>query len=124
MITWSTAPMVALFVVLGALVGAAVGLTLGTLVTASKINIVFALVLTPLLFSGSTQFPWSSLTHLRWFQVVCAFNPLTYASEGIRGQMLPSVRHIAPWICLLALLGFLTLFTSAGIRGFRWRALD
>ncbi|MHB1533895.1 MAG: ABC transporter permease [Acidimicrobiales bacterium] len=124
MITWSAAPMVVLFVVLGSLVGAAVGLTLGTLVTASKINIVFALVLTPLLFTGSTQFPWSSLTRLRWFQVVCAFNPLTYASEGIRGQMLPSVRHIAPWICLLALLGFLGLFTSAGIRGFRWRALD
>ena len=38
-----------------------VGLTLGTLGPRPKINIVFALVLTPLLFTGSTQFPWSSL---------------------------------------------------------------
>lgn len=44
-ITWSAVPAVTMFLVLGALVGAAVGLTLGTLVTASKINLVFALVL-------------------------------------------------------------------------------
>ena len=121
---WSDVPVVALFLLLGALVGAAVGLTLGTLVSASKINIVFALVLTPLLFTGSTQFPWSSLSRLRWFQVVCAFNPLTYVSEGLRGQLLGSVKHIAPATCALVLLGFLALFTTTGIRGFRRRAID
>ncbi len=39
-------------------------------------------VLTPLLFTGCVQYPWPSLTHLRWFQVVTLFNPITYASEG------------------------------------------
>jgi ABC-2 type transport system permease protein len=123
-ITWSQAPLVLLFLVLGALVGSAFGLTLGTLVTASKINIVFALVLTPLLFTGSTQFPWASLDRLRWFQVVCACNPLTYVSEGVRGQMLSGVDHIPPAVCVLALLGFLAAFTLTGIRGFLRRALD
>lgn len=123
-ITWSAVPLVALFLVLGALVGSAVGLTIGTLVTASKINLVFALVLTPLLFTGSTQFPWRSLTDLRWFQVVCAFNPLTYVSEGMRAEMIPQVAHIAPWVSALALLGFLAVFFAIGVRGFLRRAID
>ena len=123
-IGWSDVPLVAAFLVLGSLVGSAVGLTLGTLVSASKINIVFALVLTPLLFTGSTQFPWSSLDRLRWFQVVCAVNPLTYVSEGVRGTLLSSTPHIAPAVCALALLGFLALFTATGIRGFTRRAVD
>ena len=123
-LTWSQVPLVALFLILGALVGSAVGLTLGTLVSAAKINIVFALVLTPLLFTGSTQFPWSSLEQLRWFQVLCAFNPLTYVSEGVRGTLLSAVPHLSPVRCALALLGFLVLFTITGIRGFHRRALD
>src|SRR3712207_7448867 len=47
----------------------------------NRINVVFAVVLTPLLFTGSTQFPWQSLDTLRWFQVVCALNPLTYVDR-------------------------------------------
>ncbi len=123
-ITWGAVPLVALFLVLGSLVGAAVGLTLGTLVTAAKINLVFALVLTPLLFTGSTQFPWTSLTELRWFQIICAVNPLTYVSEGMRAEMVPTLDHIPVWVSILTLLGFLALFLAIGIRGFLRRALD
>jgi ABC-2 type transport system permease protein len=121
---WGDAPLVALFLVLGALTGAALGMTIGTLVTASKINIVFALVLTPLLFTGSTQFPWRSLESIRWFQVLCGLNPLTYVSEGMRGVMLPSVPHIPLWISTVVLLGFLAVFTTVGVKGFFRRALD
>ncbi len=123
-ITWAQVPAVAAFLVLGSAVGAAVGLTLGTLVTASKINIVFALVLTPLLFTGSTQFPWRSLEALPVFQAVCALNPLTYVSEGVRGQLLPEVPHLPGELCALVLLGFLALFTVTGVRGFTRRAID
>ncbi len=123
-ITWSAVPLVAVGLVLGSLVGAAMGLVLGTLVTASKINVVFAVVLTPLLFTGSTQFPWGQLDGLRWFQVVCALNPLTYISELIRGQMVPQVESIPAWVCLLVSLAFLALFTAVGLRGFRRRAVD
>jgi ABC-2 type transport system permease protein len=123
-LSWSDVPMVAAFLVLGSLVGSAVGLTLGTLVEPQRMQLVFALVLTPLLFTGSVQFPWPALDHLRWFQVLSALNPMTYLSEGLRGEMLPDTPHIATWICVLALLGFLTLFTVAGAIGFRRRALD
>jgi ABC-2 type transport system permease protein len=71
-------------VVLGALVGAGLGLV--TLARPSRIDIVFSLVFTPLLFTGCSKYPWPSLARLPWFQVVTALNPMTYASEGLRRQ--------------------------------------
>ena len=99
------------------------GLTLGTFVPPNRINIMFALILTPLLFTGASQYPWPSLSRLRWFQVVTAANPLTYVSEGLRGAMTPQVPHIAPWICLAVLLVATTAMTFLGIFGFFRRAL-
>ena len=49
----------------GPLAGAAVGLVLGTAVDARQINVVFAVVLTPLLFTGATFYPWAALDSLR-----------------------------------------------------------
>lgn len=124
---WHTSAMPLMFgiLVLDALVGSAIGMTLGTLVPPTKISIMFAVVLTPLLFTGATQYPWASLDHLRWFQVVTAFNPLTYASEAMRGAALgDGIPHMALWICPLALVGFLAVFTYVGVRGFWRRAID
>ena len=123
-VTWSDVPVLSAFLVLGALVGACIGMTIGTFVTPNRINVVFAVVLTPLLFTGSTQFPWQSLDGLRWFQVVCAVNPLTYVSEALRAQMAPDVPHLPLWVCAVALAGFLVVFGLASLIGFRRRALD
>ncbi|RZQ63651.1 ABC transporter permease [Amycolatopsis suaedae] len=112
-------------IVLGSLVGAAIGMTIGTLVTPRRINIMFAVILVPLMFTGSTQFPWAELHNLRWFQVVCALNPLTYVSEGMRDVLLGgTVRAIPLWIDLLVIAGSIGLFGAIGIKGFLRRALD
>jgi len=76
------APEFIVVLVLGALVGAAMGLTMGTLVPPNRISIAFSLVLTPLLFTGCSQYPWPTLDNLRWFQVVTAFNPLTTSARA------------------------------------------
>ena len=123
-VQWGDLPLLTVFLVLGSLVGAVMGMTLGTFVKPNRINIVFAVVLTPLLFTGSTQFPWQSLDRLRWFQVVCAVNPLTYVSEALRAEMAPAVPHVPLWLCALALAGFLVVFGVASLAGFRRRALD
>jgi ABC-2 type transport system permease protein len=125
-VPWRTAgaPLFVAVLVLGTLVGAAMGLTMGTLVPPNRINIMFTLVLTPLLFTGCSQYPWPSLSRLRWFQVVTAANPLTYVSEGMRAAMVPSVPHIRPWICVGALIVSLAIFAAIGIRGFMRRAID
>jgi ABC-2 type transport system permease protein len=123
-VEWGDLPVLAAFLVLGSLVGAVMGMTLGTFVKPNRINIVFAVVLTPVLFTGSTQFPWQSLDTLRWFQVVCALNPLTYVSEALRAEMAPEVPHLPLWLCALALAGFLVVFGVTSLIGFRRRALD
>lgn len=110
--------------VFGALSGAAVGMTIGAAVPPRRINIMFAVILAPLMFTGATQFPWVQLGMLRWFQVLCLFNPLTYVSEGMRGALVPSVPHMTPWVTLLALIAACGLFGTLGIRFFLRRALD
>jgi len=117
-------PLLLLALVMGTLLGAALGLVLGTLVAPNRINIVFSLVFTPLLFTGASQYPWPSLARLRWFQVVSAANPMTYVSESMRAALVPGVPHIEPWICVVVLAGALAALLTIGVRGFYRRAVD
>lgn len=112
------------FLVLGSLLGAAMGLTLGTLVNPNRINIVFALVLTPLLFTGCSQYPWPSLRAIPWFQALTTLNPLTYLSEASRAILTPAVPHMSLWVCGPMLAIFTLGFLALGIRGFLRRAMD
>jgi len=121
---WAGVPLLAAATLLGSLLGAALGLVMGTLVTPTRINVVFSLVFTPLLFTGCSQYPWPSLSRLRWFQVVTATNPMTYVSESMRGALVPAVPHIHPWICLLVMVGAISVLLAVGLRGFARRAVD
>jgi len=118
-----TAAAVVAMTVIGALLGAAMGLILGTFVPPNRISVALTLVLTPLIFTGSSQYPWPSLGNLRWFQVVSALNPMTYVSEGLRGLMAPSVPHIQTWICFVVAIASLVVLTAVGMVGFKRRAL-
>lgn len=113
---------------LGGLVGGCVGLTLGTLAPARHISIVFAMTLTPIMFTGATQFPWRSLDGVRWFQILCTFNPLTYITEAMRGLLLapgPKTPESIPlWICFSAIAAAILIYGFIGIRGFNKRAQD
>ncbi|KOV63869.1 ABC transporter [Streptomyces sp. NRRL WC-3618] len=107
---------------LGALAGASIGMCLGTSVSSDKVDVMFTLVLMPLLFTGSTQFPLVALDEVRWFQVICGANPLSYASEGMRAVTSPNVEHVPLPITLIVLVGSICLFAAVGIRGFLRRA--
>jgi ABC-2 type transport system permease protein len=76
-------------VVLTGLVGATIGLWMGTIIKPDQISLMFTLIFTPLLFTGCTYYPWGALGSLRWFQILTLFNPLTYAAEGLRYAMVP-----------------------------------
>jgi ABC-2 type transport system permease protein len=64
------------------------------------------------------------LDQLRWFQIVTAFNPMTYVSEALRGAMVPAVPHIRPWVCIVVLVFSVIVLISVGLRGFYRRAID
>jgi ABC-2 type transport system permease protein len=125
-VSWpvSGLPVALLVIILGSLAGAAVGMVIGTSVSPRHITVMFAVILTPLLFTGSAQFPWPALDNLRWFQVLCAFNPLTYVSEGMRAVLVPNVEHMPLWVCFVVLIAAVLGFGALGMRGFMRRALD
>lgn len=114
--------------VLTSLLGAAIGLLMGTVFPITHLSLIFSIVITPLIFTGCLYYPWQSLGVIRWFQVVTLFNPLTYASEGMRYAMVPALGQ-APeslamgWV-LLVLGACLVLFLGSGIRFFRGRVLS
>ena len=115
--------------VLVALVGASVGLVLGTAVPIQMLPLIFALVISPLMFTGCTFYPWASLGAIKWFQILTLFNPLTYASEGIRYAMVPPIHGQAlptlaiGWVLLVLGASFiLTLW--GGIKLFQRRVLS
>jgi ABC-2 type transport system permease protein len=115
--------------VLVALVGAAFGLLLGTSVPVQLLPLMFALVLTPLIFTGCTFYSWASLGAIKWFQVVTLFNPLTYAAEGMRYVMVPPVHAQAlqtlalGWV-LLALCASFIICLWGGIKLFHRRVVS
>jgi ABC-2 type transport system permease protein len=116
--------MLAVFLVLGAIMGAGLGLTMGTSVKPRNISLVFAVVLTPLLFTGCSQYPWPSLSKLPWFQDLTLLNPLTYMSEGVRASTVPHIPHMAAWIALVMLVVSTVILIFTGVRGFLRRAID
>jgi ABC-2 type transport system permease protein len=115
--------------VLTALVGAALGLLLGAAVPIQLLPLIFALVLTPLIFTGCTFYPWASLGAIKWFQVLTLFNPLTYAAEGMRYAMVPllhgqALQTLAIGWVLLALCASFVLCLWGGIKLFHRRVVS
>lgn len=122
---WSAVPGLLLVVVLGALTGASLGMVLGTHVPPRQITVMFAVILTPVMFTGAVQFPVLSLgSSLWWYRVVCTVNPLTYASESLRAFVVPGVPHVPLWLGLPVLVATIAVFGGIGIRGFLRRAVD
>ena len=114
--------------VLTSLLGASIGLLMGTIFPITHLSLIFSIVITPLIFTGCLYYPWESLGVIRWFQVVTLFNPLTYASEGLRYAMVPAHSHTPEtlamgWV-LLVLGACLVLFLGSGIKLFRGRVLS
>ncbi len=107
----------------GSLAAGAMGLVLGTAVPPNRISVAFAVVLTPLIFTGCTFYPWISLHHLRWFQVLTLVNPLTYVSEGLRGA-LTTLPHLGGGWIATGLAVALVVFGALGTRLFIRRAVD
>lgn len=117
-------PLLVATLLLACLVGATMGLALGTFIGPDQINIFFALLFTPLMFTGAVQYPWPQLADVRWFQVLTACNPITYVSESIRAAVVPSLPHLPAVICVPVLVVAVVLFGLAGVVGFRRRATE
>jgi ABC-2 type transport system permease protein len=106
-----------------ALLSACGGLALGCSIEQTKIGLMFSLVLTPLIFFGCTYYPWSALANFPVLQKIVLVNPLVYASEGLRGTLVPQFPHLPVLAVFLGLLVFDSLLLAIGLRQFNRKAV-
>jgi ABC-2 type transport system permease protein len=114
----------AIVTLLVALFSACGGLALGCSIDQTHIGLMFSLVLTPMIFFGCTYYPWSALDHFPILQKIVLVNPLVYASEGLRGTLVPQFPHLSLMAVLVALLFFDALLLGVGLRQFRRKAVS
>ena len=106
-----------------ALLSASGGLALGCSVSQTQIGLMFSMVLTPMIFFGCTYYPWSALGSFPILQKVVLVNPLVYASEGLRGTLVPQFPHLPVLAVIVALVVFDAFFLMFGLRQFRKKAV-
>jgi ABC-2 type transport system permease protein len=106
-----------------ALFSATGGLALGCSIEQTHIGLMFSLVVAPMIFFGCTYYPWSALDKFPILQKAVLVNPLVYASEGLRGTMVPQYPHLPLWAVLAGLIFFNTLLLATGLRKFHGKAV-
>jgi ABC-2 type transport system permease protein len=100
------------------------GLVLGCSVGQANIGLMFSLVVAPMIFFGCTYYPWSALKKFPVLQNAVLLNPLVYASEGLRGTLVPQFPHLSLLAVLAALALFNVLLLTAGLRQFHRKAIE
>jgi ABC-2 type transport system permease protein len=109
---------------IAALLGAALGLTMGTRVKPQQVPLLFAIVVLPITFLGAVYYPWSALAPIKWLQIFVLANPLVYMSEAFRLSLTSGVTHMPVVAVYGAMIGFTGLLAWVGIDGFRRRVLS
>jgi ABC-2 type transport system permease protein len=117
-ISW---PELITFLPLATLLGATLGLAIGTRVKPQQVTLVFSVVIIPVTFLGATYYPWASLDPIPWLKWVVLINPLVYMSEAFRAALTPQIPHMPIQAIYAAMIGFLTLLGWVGVDGFKKR---
>jgi len=107
-----------------AMFSSAGGLALGCTVNQTHIGLMFALVVAPMIFFGCTYYPWSALVKFPLLQKLVLINPMVYASEGLRGALVPQYPHLSLTAVLVAMVIFNTFFIAVGLRQFHKKAVS
>jgi ABC-2 type transport system permease protein len=88
------------------------------------IGLMFSMLLTPMIFFGCTYYPWSALKTFPILQKAVLINPLVYASEGLRGTLVPQFPHLSLIAVLAALVFFDVVLLIIGLRQFDKKAVS
>ncbi len=117
-ISW---PELLTFLPLATLLGASLGLAIGTRVKPQQVTLVFSVVIIPVTFLGATYYPWVSLDPIPWLKWAVLINPLVYMSEAFRAALTPQLPHMPISAIYAAMIGSIALLGWVGINGFKKR---
>ncbi len=107
-----------------ALFSAAGGLLMGVSVGQTQIGLMFSMVLTPMIMFGCAYYPWSALSAFPVLKYIVLINPVVYASEGLRGALVPQVPHMPAVATIGALLLIDLLLMALGVSKFNRKAVS
>jgi ABC-2 type transport system permease protein len=77
-----------------------------------------------MIFFGCAYYPWSALGQFPILQRVVLVNPLVYASEGLRGTLVPQFPHLSMVGVFVGLIFFDALLLGVGLRQFHRKAVS
>jgi ABC-2 type transport system permease protein len=120
---WHPAQFVAMCLLM-ALFSASGGLWMGVSVGQTQIGLMFSMVLTPMMMFGCAYYPWSALNAFPILKYAVLINPLVYASEGMRGALVPLVPHMPAMVTVGALLLIDIAVLTVGIQKFNRKAVS
>jgi ABC-2 type transport system permease protein len=109
------------FLPLATLLGASLGLAIGTRVKPQQVTLVFSVVVIPVTFLGATYYPWAALDPIPWLKWAVLVNPLVYMSESFRAALTPQLPHMPVAAIYAAMAGWIALLAWVGVAGFRRR---
>jgi ABC-2 type transport system permease protein len=97
---------------------------MGCSVGQTQIGLMFSMVLAPMIFFGCVYYPWTMLNSFPLLQKLVLLNPLVYASEGLRGTLVPQYPHIKTGVAIAALSVFDVLLIALGLKQFYRKAIS
>lgn len=107
---------------LACLLAGALGLAIGTSFDTRQTSLIFTIIVIPITFLGACYYPWERLEAIEWLKWAVLVNPLVYMSEGFR-MALTNIPHMSAWGIYGGLIGFTSLLSWIGIKGFRKQVL-
>ena len=113
-----------LVALLVALFSAAGGLMLGCSIGQTQVGLMFSLVLAPMMMFGCAYYPWKALDPFPVLKYAVLINPLVYASEGLRGTLVPLAPHIDTLTVIAALALFDVTLLFFGLKKFNKKAVS
>ena len=116
-------PLVLTIIPLATMLGAALGLAIGTTVEPRQVPLVFSVIVIPMTFLGAVYYPWQSLGPISWLKWGVLINPLMYMSEGFRAALTDGIPHMSLGFIYAAMLAFTALLSWAGMKGFNKRVI-
>jgi ABC-2 type transport system permease protein len=108
---------------LAALLGASLGLAIGTRCQPRQVPLLFSVIVIPITFLGASYYPWSRLSPIPWLKWAVLINPLVYMSEALRSALTPGIPHMPLAAVYLGMIGFTVALAWWGTDGFRRRVL-